>query len=464
MGERLFDSLIPFLAPIIVIFSFSIVSLWIRRRLPGFLDKRLSFLSNSMRRKLGEITSSASFQWFLIMGIYFAIEISPVKGFLKVVIVKALLCLFIVSLTFVLVRASDLFYYVFPEPKEGVLRALFVARKVFLVVLLLLSLFIIFEILGLSTRPIFFLVIFVVLLFGFILRDEIKSFFAYLHIVNSDLLRKGDYLKIETGEEGTVSDVNLASIKIKTLENKIVFIPPSRLMKMKFEVFRKPLKKADEPFRFYTRLNIKELTGLKARNISEFIDFIKRVPDSVIFYHTHDFVEEYHYLTPQPSNEFALWVTEALGDARLGEKLASIDVFEFSGINEIRRMIVETIEEYLMENENLLGEVCPPGMEFHFIKSVSAIMPTPYIAFDLKELAEILKVVSANSLFFHFYEAKLRLGKLSNDFSIWIKESLGEDELAEKIDALDPYMYSIEGLRVRVIKTIEEYVERRIER
>ncbi len=68
---------------------------------------------------------------------------------------------------------------------------------------------------------------------------------------------------------------------------------------------------------------MKELTGLKARNLRELADTLKVVPDSVIYYHTHHFLEEHHYLTPQPANDLAMWVEEALGDEVLAERLAA---------------------------------------------------------------------------------------------------------------------------------------------
>ncbi|GAI49232.1 unnamed protein product, partial [marine sediment metagenome] len=53
-----------------------------------------------------------------------------------------------------------------------------------------------------------------------------------------------------------------------------------------------PLKKATQPFRFYSRLHLKELTGLKASNLTELLDILKKVPGAVIYYHTHHFLEQ----------------------------------------------------------------------------------------------------------------------------------------------------------------------------
>jgi hypothetical protein len=199
------------------------------------------------------------------------------------------------------------------------------------------------------------------------------------------------------------------------------------------------------------------LTGLKAKNLRELVEIFKKVPDSVIYYHTHNYLEEQHYLIPGPSNDFAAWVSDALGDEVLGERLASVDTFSFPSLGALRERLVSIIEEPLATGSNIREAM--PGREFHFMKSVSAIFPTPYVAHDLREFAEAMRKVSLSSLYFHVFESRLRLGKGFNDFSIWMQESLGETELSEEISRLDPYTYTMEGLRSSLIQLIEKRIK-----
>ncbi|MEW6680837.1 MAG: DUF5752 family protein, partial [bacterium] len=60
------------------------------------------------------------------------------------------------------------------------------------------------------------------------------------------------------------------------------------------------LIKAKEPFRFYTRLHLSELTGLKASTLSQLVELIKQVPGSCIYHHTHRFLQQHQYLSPLP--------------------------------------------------------------------------------------------------------------------------------------------------------------------
>jgi hypothetical protein len=218
------------------------------------------------------------------------------------------------------------------------------------------------------------------------------------------------------------------------------------------------LIKAKEPFRFSTRLHLTELTGLRASTLGQLLGLIKEVPGASIYHHTHRFLQQHQYLSPEPPNDFAYWITEAIGEDELGEELASIDTIEYNTIRALRNRIVETIEAYLKNHPLAKLKFVRTGEEFHFIKSVSFIFPTRYIAGDLREFAEVLKQITIDSIYFHIFEARLRLEKGTNDFSNWIGDSLGDKGLAEEISKLDPYTYTLDELRKTVIKLIEERI------
>jgi len=218
------------------------------------------------------------------------------------------------------------------------------------------------------------------------------------------------------------------------------------------------LIRAQEPFQFHTRLHLTELTGLYASNLNQLLSLIKKVSGSCIYHHTHRFLQQHQYLSPEPPNDFAYWVTEVLGEDELGERLASIDTIQFLTIHSLREAIINAIEGYLKDNRLAKLKFAREGEEFHFIKSVSFILPTNYFAYDLKEFAEILGKITIDSIYFHIFEARLRLERQTNDFSNWIETSLGGKELANRIARLDPYTRTLEDLRNALIEMIKETI------
>lgn len=209
-----------------------------------------------------------------------------------------------------------------------------------------------------------------------------------------------------------------------------------------------------QPFQFYTRVHLPELTGRKARNLDELLFHLKSVPGSVIYHHTHHFLQQHQYLNPEPPNDFAYWVGEALNENELSERLSSINVVEFSSIRELREKIIETIQNFMKKEKRNLNQA-HEGNEFHFIKSISFVFPTSYVVSNLKDFSEVLQRVTIHSVYFHMFEARLRLEKGVNDFSNWF-EILGEKELAKKVAKLDPYTQTMEGLREKIIRLIQE--------
>ena len=213
-------------------------------------------------------------------------------------------------------------------------------------------------------------------------------------------------------------------------------------------------KKATNPFQFSTSVKLRELTGKKARNLRELVEVIKEVPGSVIYYHTHVFLQRHQRMSPEPPNDFAYWVSHDLGEYKLGEELAAIDICAFSTIRELREKIISTIEKHLFENKAPM-RYAPEGREFEFVKAHSFVVPTGLTARNLKEFAMILEKVTIHSVYFHIFEARLRLEKSVNDFSFWTGTSVNFPELAEAIASLDPYTFTGEGLRRELIKTVK---------
>ena len=93
------------------------------------------------------------------------------------------------------------------------------------------------------------------------------------------------------------------------------------------------------------------LTGLRAKSLAELLRLLYAVPGSAIFYHTHHMYLSHHFETPVFSNDFALWVSEALQDEALGERLAGINLLAFTSVRQLRKAIIQTMERHPGDND-----------------------------------------------------------------------------------------------------------------
>lgn len=212
-----------------------------------------------------------------------------------------------------------------------------------------------------------------------------------------------------------------------------------------------------EPFRFYTRFNLVELLGRQAKNVPELLEGVTSVPGSSIYYHTHRFLKQHHYLSPEPPNDFAFWVTNSLGADALGERLASVDTIKYRSIRSLREKFIEILESST-RGPDFRNSDCQEGEEFYFMSCRTFVLPTSYQARNLREFREVLERISISSIYFHVFEARLRLERGENDFSNWL-ETIGQKKLAREIARLDPYTITLEGLRKNLIRRVSHYVK-----
>lgn len=209
-----------------------------------------------------------------------------------------------------------------------------------------------------------------------------------------------------------------------------------------------------EPFKFCTRLTLTEVTGRKAANITELLEGIKAADDAIIYHHTHRFIKQSHHLVPEGANDFAYWVANTVQADRLGEELTSIDIVQYHSLADIRDAFVKMLERHIAENPGPVRTVAA-GREFHFMRAIRFSLPTECDAVDYKSFIECLLKVSVSSLYLHVFEARLRPPYGVDDFSHWFKTNFNDDRIGEEISRLDPYSYTLESLRQRIIRIIE---------
>ena len=203
-------------------------------------------------------------------------------------------------------------------------------------------------------------------------------------------------------------------------------------------------------FIFDTELRLVVLTGNKARSLAELRQALVRVPGSSIFFHTHQEYLTHNFQTPVYYNDFAVWVSQTLREEALAEKLAAIDLLAFTTIRELRETIIQTIDDYVGELNRPTYE-CRPDEAFHFCRSKSFVLPIGLVAHDVPDFFAKLPHISNASLYFHFFEARLRLGRRTNDFSRWLKDR-GRDDLANAIDQLNPYIRTLDELKSDIVQ------------
>jgi hypothetical protein len=211
-------------------------------------------------------------------------------------------------------------------------------------------------------------------------------------------------------------------------------------------------------FEFKQCITMLKATGKKARSLRAFRDALAAVSKGSIFHHTYQYFLKGHIL--EYTNDFAHWAGESLEERALAEHLSNIDPYDSNDIEEVRKALVMAVDDYLERFPEPRETM--PGDEFYFNETVSFVFPAGVRARNLAEFLMAIKYVDSSSLYYHFYDARQRLGG-SDDFSVWFEVTLGKSDLAKRVRAIDPFMHSIEGIRERIAAAVEDEVRRDME-
>lgn len=214
-----------------------------------------------------------------------------------------------------------------------------------------------------------------------------------------------------------------------------------------------------ESFEFRQCISILKSTGKKAKNLHKLRDEIAVISDECIFHHTYQYFLKGHIL--EYTNDFAHWAGESLEERALAEHLSNIDPYEFKDISTLRNKLRDVIGKYLERFPE--PKEAKPGDEFYFNETVTLIFPAGIRARNLAEFLTAIKYIDVGSIYYHFFEARVRLGGGIDDFSRWIEDAFGKKELVESIRAIDPFMHNLEEIREHIEEAVEEEVRKDME-
>jgi hypothetical protein len=213
------------------------------------------------------------------------------------------------------------------------------------------------------------------------------------------------------------------------------------------------------PFLFKQSMILLKSTGKKARTLAELRELIATVSDGSIFHHTYQYFLKGHIL--EYTNDFSHWAGESIEERVLAERLSNMDPYDYPTIEQLRKellRIIDAFRESFPEPRQAL-----PRDEFFFNEAVTLVFPAGVRAQNLAEFLMAIKHVDASSLYYHFYDSRIRQEGRKNDFSQWFDREFGKNDLAGKIHSIDPFMHSLEGIRELIAQAVEEEVRKDME-
>ena len=208
-----------------------------------------------------------------------------------------------------------------------------------------------------------------------------------------------------------------------------------------------------KPFYFNTSAHLLRIGCERATKLSELLQALQTCSEASIFQHTFRTLQEHHFIREGYSNDFAHWTFTACNERGLAERLAGIDVREFTSVHAVRDQLVQIVEEYIQLEPRSADR--PAREPFYFSAADIVVLPTPFVAHNLAEFVDDIARVTVHSIHHHFIEARLRLRLISNDFSQWLDEEARLKEAARRLDRIDIYTATTEDVRRQILRIVE---------
>ncbi|MFY9270231.1 MAG: mechanosensitive ion channel family protein [Candidatus Manganitrophaceae bacterium] len=170
-----------------------------------------------------------SINWAVAIGLYAAIGTSSLPAQYVAYSFKAIHALVILSVTLVLANISSrLVSYSIQKmaisvPLTGLSQAIIKGTVLVIGFLILLGT------LGISITPLITALGVGGLAVALALQDTLSNLFAGIHILVEQPFRVGDFIRLETGQEGYVTDIGWRTTRIRMLPNNMVIIPNNKL-------------------------------------------------------------------------------------------------------------------------------------------------------------------------------------------------------------------------------------------
>ncbi len=167
--------------------------------------------------------------WSAMVGLYFAIGFASLPQTVTDISGKVLLVLGIFSVTMTISSIAANMVQLYSQKTNGVLPGTSLTKNIGRIIIFTIGVLVILNTLGISITPMLATLGVGGLAVALALQETLSNLFSGFHILMARQIRIGDYVKLETREEGYVIDINWRTTKIRMLSNNVVLIPNAKL-------------------------------------------------------------------------------------------------------------------------------------------------------------------------------------------------------------------------------------------
>jgi small-conductance mechanosensitive channel len=214
-----------------------------------FLSRWLDHNESNVGRIVLLSLKTPSFYWGLAVALSLGVGISELPAKYAATIDKFIEIILVLSITWAAANliGALLRNYIqklnLPIPTTGLAFGIIKGSILALGILIILSS------LGISITPLITALGVGGLAVALALKDTLSNLFAGIHLLLEKSIRLGDFIRLESGQEGTVEDITWRTTRVRMLSNNMVIIPNNKLSESVVTNFSLPEKRMSLPVR-----------------------------------------------------------------------------------------------------------------------------------------------------------------------------------------------------------------------
>jgi small-conductance mechanosensitive channel len=165
--------------------------------------------------------------WFVLIGLAVVLRVVPLQPEIALIVRRTVGVLGILTTVIFFTRMARKAIYVYIDRKVEVPSSIFKNFATGLIYLV--GFVVVLDYLGVSIAPLLTALGVSGLAVALALQDTLSNLFAGLNILMTRKIRPGDYISLETGQEGIVCDVTWRNTTIRAPEDNLVVVPNAKL-------------------------------------------------------------------------------------------------------------------------------------------------------------------------------------------------------------------------------------------
>ena len=232
-----------FVVPLAVFILCIIAGFVIRKVVFGWLRKWSASSGHNLDAIVIPTLRTPIIIWAIILGFDLATRSSVLPNRYARPINITLEALWIISLTIVFAQLFGNLVRIYSFRAQGSNQAPTLTKTLTQILVAILGLLVFLNHLRVDIRPYLAALGVGGLAVALALQDTLANLFSGLYISVSSQIRVGDYVKLNSGEEGYVSDITWRSTTLRALSNNYIFIPNSKLAQAIITNYNLPDKK-----------------------------------------------------------------------------------------------------------------------------------------------------------------------------------------------------------------------------